>query len=94
MKWWPLFHNGQCQYSISVNIRKSGDPNFGEGLVIKNFAVLQFSMKWQPIFHTQTRLKKVFTDFHHIFAFDDLELGKTNIKQNRDIVKHVIRLEN
>ena len=38
--------------------------------------------------NTQDRLKQVFKDYHHIFALDDLELGKT------DMVKHVIRLDN
>ena len=37
---------------------------------------------------TQTKLKQVFKDHHHIFALDDLELGRT------DMVKHVIRLDN
>ena len=32
-------------------------------------------------------LKKIFTTYHHIFALEDMELGKT------DMVKHVIRLE-
>ena len=28
----PFFHNGRCQFSISVDSRKSGDLNFvGEG---------------------------------------------------------------
>ena len=31
-------------------------------------------------------LKKIFTNYHHIFALEDIELGKT------DMVKHVIRL--
>ena len=37
---------------------------------------------------TQNKLKQVFRDHHHIFALDDLELGRM------DMVKHVIRLDN
>ena len=33
------------------------------------------------------RMKKVFEDYHYVFALEDLELGKT------DLVKHVIKLE-
>ena len=36
----------------------------------------------------QMKLNQVFKDYHHIFALDDLELGRTNM------VKHVIRLDN
>ena len=36
----------------------------------------------------QAKLGKVFTDFHHVFALDDLEIGHMNM------VKHVIRLVN
>ena len=34
----------------------------------------------------QLELKRIFTEYHHIFALEDIELGKT------DMVKHVIRL--
>ena len=33
------------------------------------------------------RMKKVFEDYHYLFALEDLELGKT------DLVKHIIKLE-
>ena len=33
------------------------------------------------------KMKKVFEDYHHLFALEDLELGKTNL------VKHIIKLE-
>ena len=33
------------------------------------------------------RIKKVFEDYHYLFALEDLELGKT------DLVKHIIKLE-
>ena len=36
----------------------------------------------------QTKLNQVFKDYHHLFALDDLELGRT------DMVKHVIGLDN
>ena len=32
------------------------------------------------------RMKKVFEDYHYLFALEDLELGKT------DLVKHIIKL--
>ena len=38
-KWQPFFiffHNGCCWYSISIDTRKTGDPNFG-GSIIGNF---------------------------------------------------------
>ena len=47
---------------------------------------LKGSENWDP--DTQTKLNQVFKDYHHIFALDDLELGRT------DMVKHVIRLDN
>ena len=34
------------------------------------------------------QMRKVFEDYHHLFALEDLELGKTNL------VKHVIKLDN
>ena len=34
------------------------------------------------------QMKQVFEDYHHLFALEDLELGKT------DLVKHVIKLDN
>ena len=47
---------------------------------------LEGAENWSP--NIQTKLNKVFKDYHHIFALDDLELGCT------DMVKHVIRLDN
>ena len=40
--------------------------------------------KWSE--ENQLKLRQLFIEHHHIFALDDLELGKT------DMVKHVIRL--
>ena len=34
------------------------------------------------------QIKQVFENYHHLFALEDLELGKT------DLVKHVIKLDN
>ena len=45
-----FFHNGQHWYSISVNTRKTGDPNFGES-VIWNFSTQSILMKCQPFFN-------------------------------------------
>ena len=45
-----FFHNGWCWYFISVNTRKTRDPNFGES-VIWNFSVWSIFMKWQPFFN-------------------------------------------
>ena len=36
----------------------------------------------------QQQMRKVFEDYHHLFALEDLEMGKT------DLVKHVIKLDN
>ena len=36
----------------------------------------------------QGQMRKVFEDYHHLFALEDMELGKT------DLVKHVIKLDN
>ena len=36
----------------------------------------------------QQQMRKVFEEYHHLFALEDLELGKT------DLVKHVIKLDN
>ena len=36
----------------------------------------------------QREMREVFEDYHHLFALEDMELGKT------DLVKHVIRLDN
>ena len=36
----------------------------------------------------QREMREVFVDYHHLFALEDMELGKT------DLVKHVIRLDN
>ena len=47
---------------------------------------LEGAENWSP--NIQMKLNKVFKDYHHIFALDDLELGCT------DMVKHVIRLDN
>ena len=47
---------------------------------------LEGAEKWSP--EVQTKLNQVFKDYHHIFALDDLELGRT------DMVKHVIKLDN
>ena len=48
-----FFHNGQCRYSISVDTRKTGDPNFGRmgGSVIWNFSVQHIFTKWEPFFN-------------------------------------------
>ena len=35
----------------------------------------------------KNKMKKVFEDYHYLFALEDLELGKT------DLVKHIIKLE-
>ena len=40
---------------------------------------------WSPI--ERENMKKVFEDYHHLFALEDLELGRT------DLVKHVIKLD-
>ena len=37
-------------YSVSVNTRKTGDPNFGES-VIQNFSIWLILKKWQPFFN-------------------------------------------
>ena len=34
------------------------------------------------------QMRQVFENYHHLFALEDLELGKT------DLVKHVIKLDN
>ena len=34
------------------------------------------------------KMKQVFENYHHLFALEDLELGKT------DLVKHIIKLDN
>ena len=47
---------------------------------------LEGAKEWSP--NIQAKLNQVFKDYHHIFALDDLELGC------RDMVKHVIRLDN
>ena len=44
-----FFHNGQCQYSIYVDTRKTWDPNFG-GSVISNFSIQCIFTKWWPFF--------------------------------------------
>ena len=40
---------------------------------------------WSPT--QKDSMRKVFEDYHHLFALEDLELGKT------DLVKHVIKLD-
>ena len=40
---------------------------------------------WSPV--ERESMKKVFEDYHHLFALEDLELGRT------DLVKHVIKLD-
>ena len=40
---------------------------------------------WSPI--QKDSMRKVFEDYHHLFALEDLELGRT------DLVKHVIKLD-
>ena len=45
-----FFHNGPCQYSISINTWKTWDPNFVGGLIIWNFSIWCIFTKWQPFF--------------------------------------------
>ena len=40
---------------------------------------------WSPT--QKESMRKVFEDYHHLFALEDLELGRT------DLVKHVIKLD-
>ena len=47
---------------------------------------LKGSEQWDS--DTQAKLKQIFKDHHHIFALDDLDLGRM------DMVKYVIRLDN
>ena len=46
-----FFHNGWCWYSVSVDTRKTGDPNFGGGSVIWKFSIQLIFMKWWPFFN-------------------------------------------
>ena len=43
-------------------------------------------MEWSQ--SQKQQMRQVFEDYHHLFALEDLELGKT------DLVKHVIKLDN
>ena len=45
-----FFHNGRCQYSVSVNTWKTRNPNFGAGSVIWYFSIWCIFMKWWPFF--------------------------------------------
>ena len=46
-----LFHNGWHWYSVSINTRKTRDPNFGGEEVIWNFSIRLILTKWQPFFN-------------------------------------------
>ena len=54
----------------------------------KLFSKLDLSGMESWSHNQQQQMRKVFEEYHHLFAFEDLELGKT------DLVKHVIKLDN
>ena len=76
------------RYTNENNSNNNEKPQLTPERVEKLFSKLNLegAEEWSP--NIQARLNKVFKDYHHIFALDDLELGRT------DMVKHVIRLDN
>ena len=67
------------------NDKESQDPS--PKRIEKLFSKLDLSgaEEWEET--DRLKLKELFVKFHHIFALEDMELGKT------DMVKHVIRLD-
>ena len=67
------------------NDKESQDPS--PERIEKLFSKLDLSgaEEWEET--DRLKLKELFVKFHHIFALEDMELGKT------DMVKHVIRLD-
>ena len=76
------------KYTNENNSNNNEKPQLTPERVKKLFSKLDLegAKDWNP--DIQARLNQVFKDYHHIFALDDLELGRT------DMVKHVIRLDN
>ena len=76
------------RYTNENNNNNNEKPQLTTERVKKLFSKLNIdgAEEWSP--DIQAKLNRVFKDYHHIFAFDDLELGRTNM------VKHVIRLNN
>ena len=76
------------RYTNENNNNNNEKPQLTTERVKKLFSKLNIDgvEEWSP--DIQAKLNRVFKDYHHIFALDDLELGRT------DMVKHVIRLDN
>ena len=76
------------RYTNENNNNNNEKPQLTTERVKKLFSKLNIdgAEEWSP--DIQAKLNRVFKDYHHIFALDDLELGRT------DMVKHVIRLDN
>ena len=76
------------KYTNENNSNNNEKPQLTTEHINKLFSKLDLegAENWNP--DIQTKLKQVFQDYHHIFALDDLELGRM------DMVKHVIRLDN
>ena len=56
--------------------------------IAKLFSKLDLSGMNNWSLEQQQQMRQVFEEYHHLFALEDLELGKT------DLVKHVIKLDN
>ena len=76
------------KYTNKNNSNNNEKPQLTPERIMKLFSKLNLegAKDWSP--DIQTKLKQVFKDYHHIFALDDLLLGRM------DIVKDVIRLDN
>ena len=76
------------RYTNKNNSNNNEKPQLTPERAEKLFSKLNLegAEEWGP--NIQARLSRVFKDYHHIFALDDLKLGRT------DMVKHVIRLDN
>ena len=68
----------------SNNVNKTSEPS--PERIEKLFSKLNISGADDWSEENRLKLRQLFIEHHHIFALDDLELGKT------DMVKHVIRL--
>ena len=75
----PRFTN-----SNSNNANETSEPS--PERIKKLFSKLNISGADDWLEENRLKLRQLFIEHHHIFALDDLELGKTNM------VKHVIRL--
>ena len=70
------------------DLKKEQIPEKTPARIEKLFNKLDLSgMKGWSLSQKQ-QMKQVFENYHHLFALEDLELGKT------DLVKHVIKLDN